>query len=266
MKLLNFEAEETKLKVILDEIPIKVNWLILTVLWPVVGLYIYHNILPITNWITQLVFYSITFILAWQNKEIVIYFLKNPFKQIDKPHIISSVLWVFPFTILMSTIPLILIPQALGIISSDPQNINGIKMSIDKYLIGMAFTPIGVIQEEIVNILLIVGIAKLLMLKLNTKWLLMTIVLSSMIFGGLHVFGWGLDSAIERLILHIPFLFSIIYFRNAWPCILAHAYQNGMTYTSAVIDGFETMFVGYGVLLIIIIYLYRHIVASIRNN
>ena len=217
--------------------------------------------MPIRNWFTELIFYAISILIVWQNKDAVLYFFRNPFKHIDKPYVYSSVLWVIPFTILMASVPLVLIPQAFGWISADSQNISEMSFTVSEYVTNVIKLPLGVIVEEAVNLLILVAASKFLSKRLRSRRLVLVVILTSIFFGVLHVTAWGMESAISRMLIHIPFLFSVLYFRNVWPCILAHMYQNWLTYTSVIVTDFATMFVMYGLLLLLVILLYRHFVS-----
>lgn len=138
--------------------------------------------------------------------------------------------------------------------------------SFNEYISKIAMIPIVVIQEEALNVLLLVAVSKLLSKRLNKGWLIFAVVLSGIVFGGLHFTAWGMESAVSRMLIHIPFLFSVLYYRNAWPCVLAHMYQNTMTYTSVLIEDFSEIFVSYGLLLFLTILAYRKWVSSYSRH
>lgn len=261
MKFLDLRTKEEQLNAVLSDIPIKRIWLIITLIWSLLGIYFYNEWMPIRNWFTELTFYAITILIVWQNKDAVLYFFRNPFKYIDMPYVYSSVLWVIPFTILMSTVPLVLIPQAFGWISADTQNISEMSFTFREYISNVIMLPLGVIVEEAVNLLLLVAVSKFLSKRVKSRWLILVVVLTSIFFGFLHVTAWGMESAISRMLIHIPFLFSVLYFRNVWPCIFAHMYQNWLSYTSVIVTDFATLFVTYGLLLLLVIFVYRHFVS-----
>ena len=161
----------------------------------------------------------------------------------------------------MASVPLVLIPQAFGWISADSQNISEMSFTVSEYVTNVIKLPLGVIVEEAVNLLILVAASKFLSKRLRSRRLVLVVILTSIFFGVLHVTAWGMESAISRMLIHIPFLFSVLYFRNVWPCILAHMYQNWLTYTSVIVTDFATMFVMYGLLLLLVILLYRHFVS-----
>ncbi len=258
-KQINMESETLKL---ISANKIKPLWFIISIVWVMFGTYIHNELLTNRNILTKVLFLSITLVLTWQNKDVLKDFFRPPFKDVGKPNSISNVLWIYPFSVLMSSVIFVLTLHALGWTSSDPQNIEQISLTISEYISRLLTLPLVVFAEESVNVLVVVALSKLLSKRLKHGWLLAAVVISSFFFGAIHISAWGLEAAFERMFIHLSFIFSILYLRTAWVSMLAHTYQNALTYTSIIYAGFSELFVTYGGLAFIIILLYR----SIRGN
>ena len=132
-KVINrYKSKEELLRTSLTCISIKTIWVILTILWVVIGTYLYNEKLPTRNTITKVLFLLITLAITWQNKESLKVFFKNPFKSVGKTNSISNVLWMYPFGILMVSVIFVLIPTLFGWVHDDPQNLNEMTLTFSK--------------------------------------------------------------------------------------------------------------------------------------
>lgn len=259
-------SKETNITRLFEENNISQMWIIIAILWVMMGTYFYNKILSSTSVLTEIAFYIITLAIIWKNKSILKPFFKNPFKQIGAPFGISNVLWVYPFSVLLISVIFVLIPEILGWASSDPQNIEQMEITIGEYIINLLLLPLLVFEEESFNVMMIIGLTSLLSKRMKHGWFILVVLATSCLFGFIHVFAWGWEAAISRMFIHIPFIYSILYFRNAWISMLAHFYQNALTYTSVIYPDFPTLLVGYGILACILIIVYRRFIKKVTSH
>ncbi|MFC5465357.1 type II CAAX prenyl endopeptidase Rce1 family protein [Lederbergia graminis] len=236
---------------------VRVIWLLVAIIWVMFGTYAYNELLNRRTVVTEVLFLFITILIIWKNKGLIKTFFYNPFKRVGAPYSISNVLWMYPFSVLLISVIFLAIPQILGWTSSDPQNIEQISMTTGEYITNLLTLPLLVFEEESLNVLIVIAIARLICVRMKRGWSLLAVLLAACLFGFLHVSAWGWESAISRMFIHIPFIYSIIYFRTAWISMLAHFYQNALTYTSIIYPDFPTLFVGYGLLACLLIVVYR---------
>ena len=255
--------KEQKLDNLVARLPVNTKWLIISIGWYLLGIHICTDFLPFSNFYRSVINSSITCAILWQCRDMFLVFFRNPFKAIDKPYVFSSVLWVMPFTIILSALFLESIPESLGWISSDPQNKASMSYDFVGYLKRVSTVPVDVIAEEVFNTIILIVVYKLVSKKIKTGRLITTAILVSLYFGFLHIFGWGYETGILIMFSHIPYLFITLYYRNAWPSVLAHIYLNAIIYTRVVYPDIGKIFFWYGFIFLIVILGTRSIVSRL---
>ncbi len=253
------KENEYELRLILQETNINYTWFMVLLVWSILGLYVYNELLPIRNTLTKLVYLAVTFYIVSKNVSAISPFLRNPFKAIKTRWPVGNVLWVYPFSILLLSVLILFFGSFFNIRTEDAQNLSALSYTFKAYMGHMVTTPVSVLAEELSNLLILVTVASYLRTKLKVGLMPLTVLMVSIYFGAIHISAWGLAAAVNRMLIHFTFLFSVLVFRNVWPCILAHLYQNWMTHTAVFVEGFSALFVTYGLILLLIIIIYRKI-------
>lgn len=262
--ILKINEIENSIKGINQENSFSIIWFIVAIFWSAIAPYVYNEFLTNKSVVTKIMFLVLALLLIWKNKAIIKPFFESPFKSVGKPYSFSNVIWIYPFIVLLSTVLFVLIPQIFGGVSTDPQNIEQMSISINEYITKVILLPLLVFEEESLNVLIVITISKFLSKRMKRGWFYIAILLTSCFFGFLHVTAWGWESAISRMFIHIPFIFSILYFRTAWISMLAHFYQNALTYTNIIYPNFSALFVGCGILICFLIIIYRYFLKKLK--
>ncbi|RSK28503.1 hypothetical protein EJF36_17415 [Bacillus sp. HMF5848] len=258
-------SKETKIAVYVKENDFKPVWFVVAIFWVTFGTYAYNEFLNNKTVVTELLFLFITISIIWKNKSLIKPFFQNPFKQVGIPYTWSNILWIYPFSVLFISALFVIVIQSVGLVPDDPQNIDQMSMTFGEYITNLLTLPLLVFEEESFNVLMVAALARMFSKRLKHGWFYIVVLLTSCYFGFLHVTAWGWESAISRMFIHIPFIFSILYFKTAWISILAHLYQNAMTYTSVIYPEFPTLFVEYGMLLCLLIIVYRRVLTKLKR-
>ena len=235
---------------------------LLLVLWLAAGVYGYNEFLEPKSIVTQILFMVITLLLAWPNRKALKPFFANPFRQRRMAHPYTNILWVYPFLVLLGSALIMITMTATGLVPADPQKIDEMSLTETEYIRELALLPLVVFSEEVGNVVVLLLYAKWFSKIAKRIWPLLVIILTSVFFGALHLSAGNMETAVSRSFIHLPFIFSILYFKTAWISILAHFYQNFLTYTSVLNPGFSADFVGYGLLLLALIIGHRHLLKT----
>lgn len=257
--LLRIRDEEISISRLIAQNKVSIPWMMVVIFWHIFGIYTYNELPSNNTVITKMLFLTISISIIWKNRGVIRPFFLCPFKHVITGNPLSNILWVYPFAVLLVSAVFVILPQTFGWLPKDPQNIVQMSLTMMEYIVEIMILPLTVFTEESLNVLTIVVLAALLSKSIKQGWFFIVILGTSCFFGFLHIFAWGWEAAISRMLIHIPFIFSILYFRTAWISMLAHFYQNAMTYTTVIYPTFSSLFVGIGLLACFLIILYRKI-------
>ncbi|MDD4504722.1 MAG: hypothetical protein PHS15_07845 [Clostridiaceae bacterium] len=122
--------------------------------------------------------------------------------------------------------------------------------------------PLVAFTEELLNLLLVSFLYKKMKLLKNFR-LIGSILSAALIFGILHSFGWGLNTAILIGISYIPVFFVTLYTGNIWISFLAHLYNDLISFTKAYYGSYHFLIIA-AISLIPVMWAIRTMVRKIR--
>lgn len=241
-------------KKISDNSLVNVNyfWGCFLILWLFIGTKIY-NYFNFRGIIPQLGYYLITLLICSKNMKVISIFLDNPFKSNINITKILNTIYFYPYYVIMSGVLIVIIPEIMGWLQSDPQGLSNANITIDLYMKKLVMLPIVVFVEEICNLIIYILISNWLSKAIKKYWAAGAIILSSFIFGLLHVTVWNFQTAINLGLMHIPYFFSIAFLGNIWVSIIAHGFQNAIGYSVAYHSNISRDIVIYSTLFFIIL-------------
>ena len=114
---------------------------------------------------------------------------------------------------------------------NDPQGISKLEYSGEATMLLLSKLPLIAVGEEFFKFFVFMGLLSLIRIPIRHRLVIVT-MLSSFIFGYMHVINYKITAGLILSLCDIPYCIFFIYYQSILPLIIAHFIQDGLNFIS----------------------------------